>query len=139
MVEERGQTENQGRMDQDNRGFDSMSNPRYDEMSRGAESLADNNREESSGRRTSNRGFAAMDPEKQRRIASEGGRAAHRQGVAHEWSRDEARAAGRKGGQIVSRNREHMSEIGRKGGQSSGQRRQRISNADSGTEERRID
>lgn len=74
---------------------------------------------------TSNRGFAAMDREKQKRIASEGGRAAHKQGVAHEWSRDEAREAGRKGGQIVSQNREHMSEIGRKGGQSSGQRRQR--------------
>lgn len=75
-------------------------------------------------KRTANRGFAAMDREKQKRIASEGGRAAHKQGVAHEWSRDEAKEAGRKGGQIVSRNREHMSEIGRKGGQSSGQRRQ---------------
>ncbi|MDQ3845732.1 MAG: general stress protein [Bacteroidota bacterium] len=40
-----------------------------------------------------------MDPERQRRIASEGGRAAHKQGVAHEWSSEEARAAGRKGGQ----------------------------------------
>ncbi|MGZ3837862.1 MAG: KGG domain-containing protein [Flavisolibacter sp.] len=47
----------------------------------------------------SRRGFAAMDPERQRQIASEGGRAAHRQGVAHEWSADEARLAGRKGGQ----------------------------------------
>lgn len=76
-------------------------------------------------KRTANRGFAAMDREKQKRIASEGGRAAHRQGVAHEWSQDEAREAGRKGGQIVSQNRDHMSEIGRKGGQSSGSRRQR--------------
>jgi general stress protein YciG len=50
---------------------------------------------------------------------------AHKQGVAHEWNKDEAREAGRKGGQIVSQNRGHMSEIGRKGGQSSGQRRQR--------------
>jgi len=50
-------------------------------------------------RGSSNRGFASMDPERQRRIASEGGRAAHLQGVAHEWSSDEARAAGRKGGQ----------------------------------------
>jgi hypothetical protein len=40
-----------------------------------------------------------MDPQKQREIASEGGRAAHRQGVAHEWSSEEAREAGRKGGQ----------------------------------------
>ena len=81
---------------------------------------------ENTGRgNTSRRGFASMDPQKQRAIASEGGRAAHRQGVAHEWSKDEARAAGRKGGQAVSQNREHMSEIGRKGGQSSGQRRQK--------------
>lgn len=72
---------------------------------------------------TANRGFAAMDPERQKRIASEGGRAAHRQGVAHEWSKDEAREAGRKGGQMVSQNREHMSAIGRKGGQSSGSKR----------------
>ncbi len=64
-----------------------------------------------------------MSPEKQRQIASEGGRAAHKQGVAHEWNSDEARRAGRKGGQIVSQNREHMSEIGRRGGQSSGGRR----------------
>ena len=116
---ERGQSENQGRMEQDSRGFSSMNNPRQEENSGGRES---------SDRKTSNRGFAAMDREKQKRIASEGGRAAHRQGVAHEWSRDEAREAGRKGGQIVSKNREHMSEIGRKGGQSSGQRRQRSNN-----------
>ena len=47
----------------------------------------------------SRRGFAAMSPERQREIASQGGRAAHVQGVAHEWNRDEARAAGKKGGQ----------------------------------------
>ncbi len=87
--------------------------------------------------RSSNRGFAAMDPEKQKEIASEGGRAAHRQGVAHEWSSDEAREAGRKGGQIVSRNREHMSAIGRRGGQSSGSRRsQRSNNTPNNTEEK---
>jgi general stress protein YciG len=74
-------------------------------------------------RGTANRGFAAMSPERQKAIASEGGRAAHKQGVAHEWSSDEAREAGRKGGQSVSRNREHMSEIGRKGGQVSGTKR----------------
>jgi uncharacterized protein len=50
-------------------------------------------------RSSSRRGFAAMDPERQRQIASQGGRAAHQQGVAHEWSADEARQAGRKGGQ----------------------------------------
>ena len=49
--------------------------------------------------KTSRRGFASMDPQRQREIASAGGRAAHRQGVAHEWSSEEAREAGRKGGQ----------------------------------------
>ena len=56
------------------------------------------NQQENRGR-SSNRGFASMDPQKQREIASAGGRAAHRQGVAHEWSSEEAREAGRKGGQ----------------------------------------
>ncbi len=49
--------------------------------------------------RKSIRGFAAMSPEKQREIARKGGRAAHEQGVAHQWSSEEARAAGKKGGQ----------------------------------------
>ena len=48
----------------------------------------------------SRRGFAAMTPERQREIVSQGGRAAHQQGVAHEWNKDEARAAGKKGGQV---------------------------------------
>lgn len=46
----------------------------------------------------SNRGFAGMDPRRQREIASEGGRAAHQQGRAHEFTSEEAREAGRKGG-----------------------------------------
>ena len=41
-----------------------------------------------------------MSPDKQREIASKGGRAAHQKGTAHEWTSEEARAAGRKGGQI---------------------------------------
>jgi uncharacterized protein len=49
------------------------------------------------------RGFAAMDTEKQREIARKGGRAAHEQGVAHEWSSNEAREAGKKGGQSRGR------------------------------------
>ena len=52
------------------------------------------------GERKERRGFASMSPEKQREIASKGGRAAHEKGTAHEWTADEARAAGRKGGQI---------------------------------------
>ncbi|MGZ3583889.1 MAG: KGG domain-containing protein, partial [Ktedonobacterales bacterium] len=50
------------------------------------------------------RGFASMNPDKQREIASKGGRAAHNQGTAHEWTSEEARAAGRKGG-AASRHR----------------------------------
>lgn len=46
------------------------------------------------------RGFAAMSPEKQRQIASHGGRAAHEKGTAHEWTPLEAKEAGRKGGQV---------------------------------------
>ncbi len=43
-------------------------------------------------------GFASMSEDKQKTIASKGGKAAHAQGTAHEWSSDEAREAGRKGG-----------------------------------------
>ena len=52
------------------------------------------------GERKERRGFASMSPEKQREIASKGGRAAHEKGTAHEWSAEEARSAGRKGGQV---------------------------------------
>jgi uncharacterized protein len=56
------------------------------------------------------RGFASMDRAKQREIASKGGKAAHQKGTAHEWTSEEARDAGRKGG-IAShrRRREQMS------------------------------
>jgi general stress protein YciG len=57
-----------------------------------------------------------MTPSKQREIASKGGRTAHEHGRAHEFTSDEARAAGRKGGETVSRDRAHMAEIGRAGG-----------------------
>ena len=52
------------------------------------------------GIRKERRGFASMSTDKQREIASKGGRAAHEKGTAHEWTPDEARNAGRKGGQI---------------------------------------
>ena len=60
--------------------------------------LQDSGIQESSitGQRRSLRGFAAMDPQRQREIASLGGRAAHQSGHAHEFSSEEARAAGRK-------------------------------------------
>lgn len=50
--------------------------------------------------RKERRGFASMSPERQREIASKGGRAAHAKGTAHEWTPEEARSAGRKGGQV---------------------------------------
>ncbi|BAY97984.1 hypothetical protein NIES37_19320 [Tolypothrix tenuis PCC 7101] len=68
---------------------------------------------------TSKRGFASMDEDKQREIASKGGHAAHEKGTAHEFTSEEAREAGRKGGEAVSQDREHMAEIGSKGGKSS--------------------
>ena len=72
----------------------------------------------SSGHAPAKRGFAAMDEQQQREIASKGGQAAHQKGTAHEFNSEEARRAGQKGGEAVSRNREHMADIGRKGGES---------------------
>jgi general stress protein YciG len=72
------------------------------------------------------RGFAAMDEEKQRLIASKGGKAAHEKGTAHEFTPDEARQAGKKGGEAVSKNRQHMAEIGRKGGERVSQDREHM-------------
>ena len=60
----------------------------------------------SNGERKERRGFASMTPEKQREIASKGGRAAHQKGTAHE----EARSAGRKGGQISRGGRGRLQE-----------------------------
>lgn len=54
---------------------------------------------------TSRRGFASMDEEKQREIASKGGKAAHEKGTAHEFDSQEAAEAGRKGGQARAQNR----------------------------------
>ena len=76
------------------------------------------------GERKERRGFASMSPEKQREIASKGGRAAHRKGTAHRFTAEEARLAGRKGGQaahVKGTAHEFTSEeariAGRKGGQ----------------------
>jgi general stress protein YciG len=55
------------------------------------------------------RGFASMDRNKQREIASKGGKAAHQKGTAHEWTSDEAREAGRKGG-MASHRRKQQNE-----------------------------
>jgi general stress protein YciG len=61
----------------------------------------------------SNRGFASMDPERQRAIARKGGETVSQ-------NREHMAAIGAKGGERVSQNREHMAQIGRKGGESSG-------------------
>jgi general stress protein YciG len=61
------------------------------------------------------RGFAAMDPEQRREIAQLGGQAAHASGHAHEFTREEARRAGKMGGWVTSRDHKHMARIGRKG------------------------
>ena len=56
------------------------------------------------------RGFASMDRGKQREIASKGGKAAHQKGTAHEWTSEEAREAGRKGGMASHRRRQGQPE-----------------------------
>ena len=56
------------------------------------------------------RGFASMDRMKQREIASKGGKAAHQKGTAHEWTSDEAREAGRKGGMASHRRRKELGD-----------------------------
>jgi uncharacterized protein len=58
------------------------------------------------------RGFASMDRAKQREIASKGGKAAHQKGTAHEWTSEEARDAGRKGGIASHRRRREQSAGG---------------------------
>jgi uncharacterized protein len=58
------------------------------------------------------RGFASMDRAKQREIASKGGKAAHQKGTAHEWTSEEARDAGRKGGIASHRRRREQSGTG---------------------------
>ena len=54
-----------------------------------------------------------MDRAKQREIASKGGKAAHQKGTAHEWTSEEAREAGRKGGMASHRRRKEMIELAR--------------------------
>lgn len=62
------------------------------------------------------RGFACMDPEKQREIARAGGKKSQESGRGHRFTQEEAREAGRKGGSVIGKDRAHMSKIGRKGG-----------------------
>ena len=67
--------------------------------------MTSTNQSGNQGKGSSSRGFASMDPQRQREIASEGGRAAHERGTAHEFTSEEAREAGRKGGQARAENR----------------------------------
>jgi uncharacterized protein len=66
------------------------------------------------------RGFASMDRAKQREIASKGGKAAHTKGTAHEWTSEEAREAGRKGGMASHRRRGELTGQGDEGAQTGG-------------------
>ena len=66
------------------------------------------------------RGFASMDRSKQREIASKGGKAAHQKGTAHEWTSEEAREAGRKGGMASHRRKQEQQGGGSGGGGESG-------------------
>jgi uncharacterized protein len=74
---------------------------------------------------TSKRGFASMDDEKQREIASKGGKAAHEKGTAHEFTSEEAREAGRAAhekGNAHEFDSEEAREAGRKGGKAAHER-----------------
>jgi general stress protein YciG len=62
------------------------------------------------------KGFAAMTTEQRKAIASAGGKAAHKQGLAYKFDAEKAREAGRKGGKAISENKDHMARIGLKGG-----------------------
>ncbi len=62
--------------------------------------MNNNDLPEEKGKLKAKRGFGAMSPEKQKEIARKGGKAAHEQGVAHQWNSEEARLAGTKGGQV---------------------------------------
>ncbi len=69
------------------------------------------------------RGFASMDRNKQREIASKGGKAAHQKGTAHEWTSEEAREAGRKGGMASHRRKQQEQEPGQSGENNGGDER----------------
>ncbi|WP_233842544.1 stress-induced protein [Dyella sp. 2HG41-7] len=63
------------------------------------------------------RGFAAMDEQRRREVASLGGRIAHARGRAHRFTPEEARKAGQKGGSQISRNRKQLAELERNANQ----------------------
>lgn len=96
----------------ENRGFGSMDKDKQREAaSKGGQASHDSDqsgqgqKQGSSNSGSEQRGFASMDEDKQREIASKGGKAAHEKGTAHEFTSEEAREAGRKGGESGGRNR----------------------------------
>lgn len=79
------------------------------------------------------RGFAALSPERRAEISRLGGQRAHAVGKAHKFTPDEARFAGRRGGETVSKDREHMRTIGKLGAAvSAGVRRRDAETPDTG-------
>ncbi len=62
------------------------------------------------------RGFAVLDAERRKEIARLGGKTAHANGNAHRFNPEEASLAGKKGGAVISENRDYMADIGRRGG-----------------------
>lgn len=76
------------------------------------------------------RGFASLNSEERRNISSKGGHAAHKKGTAHKFTPEEARLAGRKGGEKTSQNRAYMAEIGKRGGEASHAGRNRNNSTD---------
>jgi len=81
------------------------------------------------------RGFAGMDAERQRQISAEGGRAAHRKGTAHEFDSEEAREAGRKGGQASGGSRRRRVAAGNAAGGTEASESSESPSSESGTEE----
>lgn len=74
------------------------------------------------------RGFAAWDPDKRRKVAAKGGKRGHELGVSHEFTSEEAKREGRKGGNVVlaKYGPEHFAKIGAKGGRLRGERRKQL-------------
>lgn len=92
---------------------------------------------------SSTRGFASMDPEKQRAIAAQGGRAAHQSGNAHEFTSEEARQAGSKGGRAAHKNgnahefnSKEAREAGAKGGRARSSNSNKLKNLNSNLQPR---
>jgi uncharacterized protein len=111
---EKGETKTRGSKSRSTKSRSRGSRPR----SRKATTASRGKRKTATRRAASGgRGFAGMSDQRQREIAAAGGRAAHKRGTAHEFSPAEARRAGQKGGEAVSRDRGHMARIGRLGGE----------------------